>query len=83
MLPVVVGMDGLVILNAPFSDGETTFKLLVDQNCPFGHHCMMKLLFCVHEIPPLSSRESRKMYKLRVAIWSNHLMSVVVLERYS
>jgi hypothetical protein len=41
MFPVIVSMEGLVVLDTPFSDWKTTFNLLIDQSDLFGHLCLM------------------------------------------
>ena len=50
VLPVVVCVDGKVILIAPLSDGQAAGFLIGEAGSPFLKMGLMKFLFCVHEI---------------------------------
>lgn len=49
VLPVIVGMERVVVLFAPLSDGETAVSLFLEETDPLIEFCMMNFLFCVHE----------------------------------
>ena len=49
VLPVIVGMDGIVILFTPLSDGEAAVSLFLEETDPLIEFCLMNFLFCVHE----------------------------------
>ena len=49
MFPVIVGMDRIVVLFTPLSDGKTAVSLFLEEADPLIEFCLMKFLFCVHE----------------------------------
>ena len=49
MLPVIVGMERVVVLFTPLSDGKTAVSLFLEEADPLVEFCLMDFLFCVHE----------------------------------
>ena len=49
VLPVIVGMERVVVLFTPLPDGETAVSLFLETTDPLGEFCLMNFLFCVHE----------------------------------
>lgn len=76
----IVCVERLVVLNAPFPNGESAFHLLPDKGSPLGHFAWCNFCLVFMRYLRSLSRKSHKMRKSRVDIWRNHLMSVIVLE---
>lgn len=49
VLPVVVGMDGVAVLIAPLSYGETALGLLLTKHSPLVEFDLLQLFCSVHE----------------------------------
>lgn len=49
MLPVIVGMERVVVLFTSLSDGKTAVSLFLEETDPLIEFCLMNFLFCVHE----------------------------------
>ena len=49
VLPVIVGMERVVVLFTPLSDGETAVSLFLEETDLLIEFCLMNFLFCVHE----------------------------------
>ena len=65
MLPVVVPVDGEMVLFAPLTDSEAAILLVREPGGPFDEICLVKLLFGVHGIPPVIDRANRAIRTIR------------------
>ena len=50
MLPVIVLVDGDMVLITPLADCEPAGSLIREPGGPFGQVCLVKFLLCIHEM---------------------------------
>ena len=49
MLPVIISVNGVIVLITLFLNSKITFGLFFDESRPFGHFDLVNFLFSVHE----------------------------------
>ena len=80
--PIIEGMEGNIVLGAPFLDGKAAGFQFVESGDPLGKISLVKSLFSVHEKPPKFNHSISASCTSRVKIFRPSSHRHTIIKRY-